>query len=141
MKLVKITAIALSLAALNAQAAPAPKSVAVPFSNVTINAADHEGLVFNYALNTAPATKVVCKLSNSYKSWFEYSNQGVVNGSGVFGGYETVVFSMTDQSNKNNEDIAYYQADQSGEIKVFETDKAKTSDATASCYYEADNKK
>ncbi len=140
MKLIKIAAIVFSLAAMNAQAAPAPKSVTIPFNNETINAADHAGLVFNYAINTTPATKVVCKLNNAYKSWFEFSNQGVVNGSGVFGGYETVVFSMTDQSNKNNEDIAYYQADQSGEIKVFETDKNTISNATASCEYAVDNK-
>lgn len=140
MRLIKIISVGITIAAINsAYASPSPKTVSIPFNNEVINSVDHNGLAFNYSLNTYPATKIVCKLTNAYKSWFEFSNQGIAVESGTFGGQENVIFSTTDQTSKNSEYTIHYQADQTGAINVFDAADSKSSHAVLSCNYAPDN--
>jgi hypothetical protein len=56
------------------------KQVSIPFHNEAILSSTHSGLSFNYDMDDQQNKKIVCKLSNNYKSWFEF--QGVVTESG-----------------------------------------------------------
>lgn len=136
MNVIKFVSIPLAVAAISAaNAAPAPKLVSLPFSNEAIISKDHSGLVFNYELDANAGKRIVCKVSNVYKSWFEYSSGGQMLESGVFGEYQTVIFTSNNQK-RSNDSAAHYQADPAGEIKVNETRSGKPSQATASCFYE-----
>lgn len=116
-----------------------PKNVMIPFNNEFINAADHSGLIFNYDLSGNK--KVVCKLSNIYKSWFKFSSQGMSRQSGVFGEYQTVTFSSHQQDQDKDESHSIYHADQVGTIKVNDTirDQTHVSTSTATCFYKDEN--
>src|SRR5690242_14857697 len=72
------------------------KQVNIPFYNEVMLSAHHSGLSFKYDMNHNQNKKIVCKLSNNYKSWFEFKNQGVVTESATFGGNHNVIFINND---------------------------------------------
>lgn len=140
MKCFKYALIPLSIAAVDvaqAQANLPPKTVSIPFTNEKILSQDHSGLVFNYAMEADK--KIVCKLTNIYKSWIEYRDQSSMKQTGTYGGYQTVIFTAKGQDNEMDESTSKYHADRSGVIKVNEVEYYLSKHSTASCYYAADN--
>lgn len=131
----------LAITSFNASASDTltPKQVNIPFKNESIISANHSGLAFNYDMNGSPEKKIVCELSNIYKSWFDFSDQGVFKESATFGEYQTVTFTNKGDDNDQNQSHAIYHADAVGEIKINEVARRETSSATASCFYEVDN--
>lgn len=137
MKHINLLLIPLALISFNVAASnslPA-KQVSIPFHNETILSSTHSGLSFNYDMDDQQNKKIVCKLSNNYKSWFEFKNQGVVTESATFGGNHNVIF--INNSHKGlSDNYSIYHADTMGDMKINETSRDKTSKATASCFYD-----
>lgn len=113
------------------------KQVNIPFNNEAIISSKHSGLTLNYDMSAKPTKKIVCELSNIYKSWLEFSDQGVFKESGVFGTYQTVIFTTKEHNHNINNSTAVYHADTTGKIKINET-LFKSYSGKASCHYEID---
>ncbi len=111
------------------------KQVSIPFYNEAILSTHHSGLSFNYDMDHNQLNKkIVCELSNNYKSWFEFKNQGVATESATFGGNHNVIFiSNTHKSLSDNYSV--YHADTVGDMKINETSN-EVAMATASCFYD-----
>lgn len=116
-----------------------PKQISIPFNNEAILSTKHSGLVMNYDMHGNPPKKIVCKLSNIYKSWIEFPEQGAIKESHTFGGGQTVTFTSKGQDQDPDESHSIYHADTTGHIKISDTVRDKTSYATASCFYDIDN--
>lgn len=140
MKYINYALIPMAIVSFNVMASNLPaKQVNIPFSNEAIMSTTHSGLAFNYDMNGNPAKKIVCKLSNIYKSWFEFLDQGVFKESGTFGEYQTVTFTSKGNDSDQNESHSLYHADAAGNIKINEVARDKPTTATATCFYEVDN--
>lgn len=110
------------------------KQVQMPFQNEVIFTDSNEGLIFNYQLiHGKEVSKIVCNLSNTYKSWLEFTDNGTLSESEVYGGNETIILSTIQQSQSVNESTNIYRVDESGSVKVMESRKGP---GKASCHYE-----
>lgn len=138
MKFLKYTILPLSLIALNANAETS-KQMTLPFNHEVIFAKDHNALTFNYDLSGNPAKKIVCKVSDAYKVWFEFPIENTIRESGTYGDYQTVIFKSSGHNSEPNDETSIYRADMKGTIKINEVDNQPPHTATATCYYANDN--
>lgn len=132
----KYLSVLLAITAINIAHASSPKEVTIPFYREALLSNKHSGLKFNYKMNNNKI--VACDLSNVYKAWFEYTTDGVMRESGVFGDNQTVVFGSRGKDSTGGM-VSYYRADATGEIMVFETESNNNKNATVTCFYAADN--
>jgi hypothetical protein len=140
MKYTKYLFLPLAIACINVAQADnkdlPPKNVVLPFTNVPIFSQIHDGLFFVYNMNGAPVKKVVCTLSDVYKGWLEFSDQGVTRESALYGNGDSATITLTSKG-PNEEDK--YHADSAGFVKMNAINYGKGIHATASCHYEVDN--
>lgn len=141
MKHIHYLLIPLALASINVSASNSlpTKQVSIPFTNEAIISANHSGLVFKYDMNGNPTKKIICALSNAYKSWFEFSDQGLFRESATFGGNHIVTFSSKGTDHTQDGNYTSFHADAAGEIKINEVGRGKLSHENVSCFYSVDN--
>lgn len=123
-----------AITSVSAYAAPQPKRVALPFSDLKIVTKHYRGLLFNYDMSGTPAKKIVCDYKDVYKSWTEFKNDGVAAELGVFGGSGT--FIMTNKGNTDGEQ--QWHADVKGAAKIMSYRHKDYPNQTVSCRYEVE---
>ena len=128
-------ALALSLSSV-VLANPAVKQLQVPFVNESVE--QESGLSANYNMNGTPSKKVVCTLSNLYKGWINYTENGAIKESGTYGGAQTVIFTNKGETRYISENLDQFHADAVGHLLIHHIDK-KNGPTYLSCLYMDEN--
>lgn len=111
------------------------KEIQVPFDNQAVNSTDYEGLSVAYNMNNNPMQKVVCTLSNFYKGWIDYTENGALKESTPYGSTTTVTLTSQRQTQNIAENSDQYHADAQGLLIIHNTDTGNPSNALVSCSY------
>ena len=118
----------------------APKQLKVPFINQSVNSTDYAGLQISYKMESNVLQQVVCSLSHFYKGWMEYSINGQVQESGVYGDSHTLVLTSKGPTSYISEQLDQLHADAEGTATIHDNGHSGVQ-SYVSCFYMPDENK